>query len=290
MKRHCVTRRDFLREAAAGAAGVALLGKDALAADPADARSVVAVARSAEALDADLKVNVAAASQILRQAVAKACGKPTCREAMASLFKPSDIVGIVMTKHLNPTHPELGEVVKQELIAAGLPEASIRFPQGKIEMARECTALIALPALKAHWLTGLGTVLKLYIMYSGKPSSYHDENSTKLGEIWQLDFLKGKTRLVIVDALRSLCDKGPQPDPRYLWNYGGIIASTDPVAAETVGLKIIQARRDEMKGETWPLSPPALCVAAADTTYKLGTSDPAKIRIVKLGVKEGVLV
>ncbi len=293
MKQHCITRRDFLREAAAGAAGAAgaaLLGSGAFAAEGSAARSVVAVARSADALTADLKVNTQAARQILLQAVAKACGKGSAKEAFAALFKPSDIVGIVTSKHMNPTHPEIAGIVKQQLIATGVPETRIRFPQSSIDAASECTALIALPALKAHWLTGIGTVLKLYILYSGKPSNYHDEKSAKLGEIWNLDFIKGKTRLVIVDALRPLCDKGPQPDPRYLWNYGGIIASTDPVAAEYVGLRIIQARRDEMKGEPWPLSPPPLCIAAADRTYGLGTSDPAKIRVVKLGADKGALI
>jgi hypothetical protein len=58
------------------------------------------------------------------------------------------------------------------------------------------------------------------------------------------DFLrvvKGKTKLVLVDSLYPLCDKGPQPDPRYQWPYNGLIAGTDPVAVETVCLNIITA-------------------------------------------------
>ena len=37
--------------------------------------------------------------------------------------------------------------------------------------------------------------------------------------------------LVLVDALRPLCDKGPQVDPRYLWDYTGLVAGVDAVAA-----------------------------------------------------------
>ena len=85
--------------------------------------------------------------------------------------------------------------------------------QGGPEKVKPCTALIGLPALKAHWLTGIGTVLKNYILYSGNPSAYHREDSAKLGEIWNLSHVKGKTRLVLADALYPLCDKGPQPDP-----------------------------------------------------------------------------
>ena len=107
-------------------------------------------------------------------------------------------------------------------MGAGIPPAQIREAQGGIDKPRACTALIAMPALKAHWLTGIGTVLKNYIMYSGRPSTYHDANNANLGEIWLLPGVKGKTKLVLVDALRPLCDKGPQPDPRYFWDYKGL--------------------------------------------------------------------
>lgn len=287
-----VTRRDFLKSAVAGAAGLALCGPKAIAADKpkAGAKSIVAIARAANVLDENLQVNKQSAAAILRKAVAAAVETKTSQDAWKKLIKPTDIVGIVTSKAVNPTHMELADIIKEDLMALGVPEANIRLPQRDVEAVKECTALIALPGLKAHWLTGLGTVLKLYIMYSGKPSEYHNENSVKLGEIWNLDFIKGKTKLVIIDALRPLCDKGPQPDPRYMWNYGGIIASTDPVAAEAVGLKIIQAKRDEIKGEPWPLSPPPLCVEAADKQYGLGTCNFDRIRIVKSGPTEGMLV
>jgi len=286
-----ITRRDFLKGAVTGVAGLALYGSPLLAAGvKPKAKSIVAVSRSADVLNASLEVNKSAATDILRKAVAGAFGANTAEAVWKKLFKPEDVVGIVTSKAVNPTHTELTDIVAAELKALGVPDGNIRFPQRDTEMAKECTALIALPALKAHWLTGIGTVMKLYIMYSGKPSSYHDAGSVKLGEIWQLDFLKGKTRLVIVDALRPLCDKGPQPDPRYQWSYNGIIASADPVAAEAVGLKIIQAKRDELKGEPWPLSPPPLCVEAADKVYDLGTSDLSKIKIKKSGWSEGFLI
>jgi hypothetical protein len=288
-----LTRRDFLRGTMVGVAGLAASGAPAVSVinkGSTAKKTVVAVARSAGVLNAAQEIDKAAAVDVVRQAVAAAVGTKAPLQAWKQLFKPGDIVGIVTTRAVTPVHPELVDAVKAELIAAGVPEANIRMPQRDIAMARECTALIAMPSLKAHWLTGAGTVMKLYILYSGKASEYHMENSAKLGEIWNLDFLKGKTRLTIIDALRPLCDKGPQPDPRYLWNYNGVIASTDPVAAETIGLKIIQAKRDEIKGEPWPLSPPPLCVEAADKQYGLGTSDLAKIQIKKLGWSDAVLV
>ncbi|MGC8861300.1 MAG: DUF362 domain-containing protein [Armatimonadota bacterium] len=286
-----ITRRDFLK-GTVGAAGLALYGGPILAAaDQAnEPKSIVAIARSVQVLTADGQVNASAATEILRTSVAQAVGEATAAAAWKKLFKPTDVVGIVTTRAVNPTHIELVDLVRSEIKGAGVPEDNIRLPGRDTEVVKQCTALICLPALKAHWLTGIGTVLKNYIMYSGKPASYHNEDSAKLGEIWNLEFIKGKTRLTLIDALQPTCDKGPQVDPRYRWVYGGIIASTDPVAAEVVGLKIIQAKRDEIKGAPWPLSPPPVCVEAADKQYGLGTSDPSKIQIKKSGWNEGWLV
>ena len=194
------------------------------------------------------------------------------------------------TPHLNPTHKEVVDAVREALIDAGVPADKVVHAQGGIDKARPCTALIALPALKAHWLTGLGTAMKLYIMYSGSPSRYHDVNNANLGETWLLPDVKGKTKLVLVDALRPLCDKGPQPDPRYLWDYKGLIAGRDPVAIDAVCLRIVMEKRRELRGEPWPLSPPPLCVAAADEKFGLGTSRLQEIKLEKLGWSEGVLV
>jgi hypothetical protein len=133
-------------------------------------------------------------------------------------------------------------------------------------------------------------VLKNYIMYSGAPSRYHGADSAKLGEIWQLKGVRGKTRLILVDALYPLCDKGPQPDPRYQWPYNGLIAGTDPVAVEAVGLEIITAKRAQLRGEPWPLTPPPVCLEAADTVYGLGNSDLSKIEIKAVGWEAGLLV
>jgi hypothetical protein len=104
-----------------------------------------------------------------------------------------------------------------------------------------------------------------------------------LGEIWYLPIVKGKTKLVLVDALHPLCDKGPQVDPRYKWTYNGLIAGTDPVAVETVCVRILEEKRRLLRGEPWPLSPPPLCLEAADRVYHLGTSNLNKIKINLIG-------
>jgi len=292
-----VTRRDFIRNAAvvvAGSSAAGLVRGTAVAqtaAKPPKTRlSRVVLVRDELAVDAKDVVNVDILKKMVDETVMRLTGEKKAALAWKTLVKPGDTVGLVNTDHLNKTHEELVEVVRAALIGAGIPQNKIVMAQGDPDRPKACTALIALPALKAHWLTGIGTVLKNYIMYSGTPDRYHDKNSAKLGEIWNLPFVKGKTRLVLVDALFPLCDKGPQPDPRYRWAYGGLVAGKDPVAVETVCLKIIMEKRTQMKGEPWPLSPPPVCVETADKVYGLGTSKWEEIVLEKTGWTKGGLV
>ncbi len=286
-----LTRRDFLRGTLGTTIGASVLGPGVLKAGwKASGSSLVTVVREKNAMDADNNVNTAALKTMLDQTLIKLTGKTTPKDAWLSLITPDDIIGLVPTPHLNPTHPEVVDAVKSSLVDAGISAEKIVDAQGGPDKPEACTALIGLPGLKAHWLTGIGTVMKLYIMYSGNPQKYHNENSANLGEIWNLPFVKGKTKLVLVDALHPLCDKGPQVDPRYKWAYNGLIAGTDPVAVETVCLRIIQEKRKKMRGESWPLSPPPICVEAADKTYGLGTSNWDNIKVQHYGWDEGSLL
>ena len=252
--------------------------------------SLVTVVRDKSAMDTSKNVDSSILEKMLEQTLIKVTGQKNTKDAWLSLVKPNDVIGLVPTDHLNPTHDEIVDVVKRSLVDVGIPKDKIRLAQGGPSNPEKCDSLIALPALKAHWLTGIGTVLKLYIMYSGSPSSYHKSDSSKLGEIWNLPFVKGKTKLVLVDSLYPLCDKGPQPDPRYQWPYNGLIAGTDPVAVETVCLNIINEKRNTIRGEPWPLSPPPICVEAADKVYGLGTSKMEEIKIEHYGWETELLL
>ena len=290
-KKHVITRRDFIRGTVAATIGTSVLGFKWPKAEARAVRSsLVTIIRDKKAMDSSKNVDTAILNQMLEQTLIKFTGEKNIEDAWLSLVKPDDVIGLIPTPHLNPTHDEVVDVVKSSLVNAGIPKDSIKNAQGGPGKAKACTALIALPALKAHWLTGIGTVLKNYIMYSGNPSRYHKSNSAKLGEIWNLPFVKGKTRLVLVDSLYPLCDKGPQPDPRYKWAYNGLIAGTDPVAVETVCLKIITEKRKAIRGEPWPLSPPPICIEAADKVYGLGTSRMEAIKIEHSGWEQDLLL
>jgi len=288
----CLTRRDFIRGTLGATLAVSVLGVPwAKGNEKTPRSSLVTVVRDKNVMDAEFKVDTSVLQTMVDQTVLRVTGKAEIQAAWAELVKPDDIVGLVPTPHLNPTHPELIDVVKMRLMkAAGIQEKNVIMAQGARRKPERCTALISMPALKGHWLTGIGTVIKNYIMYSGRPSSYHEERSAKLGEIWLLPEVKGKTRLVLVDAIHPLCDRGPQSDPRYKWAYKGLIAGKDPVAVEAVCLKILTEKRHALRGEPWPISPPPICVEAADKVYGLGTSKMEEIKIAHFGWEEALLL
>jgi hypothetical protein len=298
IKKEVITRRDFLGGTAAAALSLTVL-PDWLKAgmvkketkSSADQKSLVLVVRDEHVLDSSgNKVDKKILGGMISQVMTALTGEREMKKAWLKLFSPKDVVGLVPTSLMNPTHNELIEFIKESLVAAGLPEDNIRLAQGRSVDLNSITALISLPGLKAHWLTGIGTVIKNYILYSGAPRNYHYEDSTKLGEIWHLPQVKGKTRLIIVDALRPVCDRGPQFDPRYRWPYKGLLAGTDPVALDAVGLKIIQTKRDELRGEHWPISPPPISIEAADKIYKLGNSRLENIEINTIGWTQELLL
>ncbi len=290
-----ITRRDFLRGTAfaalASSLGLAVEEKEAPAAEEAEQFvSTVFVIRDENVQDEMHRVNVKVLEEMLDKIICAASGKEEVNEAWLTYAKADDTVGLVPTSHLNATHKEVTALVEKKLTDAGIPAKNIIQAQGRKGVHKKCSTLFPLPNLKAHWLTGIGTVFKNYIQFGGNPSSYHKDKSKDLGRLWSMPDVKGKTKIIVVDALRPLFDKGPQVFPQYLWHYNGIIAGTDPVAVEAVCLKIIQAKRDESKGEPWPLSPPPTCIEAADKEYKLGCSDLSKIKIVKMGWEKDSLV
>jgi hypothetical protein len=289
------TRRDFLRGTAAGALG-ASLGLNALettfAAEPGEARTTVVLIRDEAAVGTGNKPNAEVVESMLDKAVCRLAGKDTPAEAWKTYLRPDDTVGIKTTVYMISTSNEAVAAVRAGARKAGVPDGKILAGDrgaspGK---AKPVTALINVPSLKAHHMSGIGCAIKNYIVYHAKPASMHPDSCAQLGAAWQVPAVKDKTRLIVVDALLPMFDKGPQVTPKYRWPYAGLVVGTDPVAVDTVCLRIIQARRDAYKGEPWPVTPPPKSIAVADAKYHLGTSDPAKIHLVKLGWDRDALV
>ncbi len=289
------TRRDFIVGTAAGALGVSLAPgavRSAFAAEPGPGKATVVLVRDEHAIGADGKPDAKVVAAMLDQALCKLTGKPDAAAAWKTCIRPDDTVGIKTTVYMISTSNEAVAAVRAGARKAGVPDKKILAgDRGQAPgKGAPVTALINVPSLKAHHMSGIGCAIKNYIVYHPKPAALHRDSCSDLGAAWQTPAVKGKTRLVVVDALRPMFDKGPQVTPKYLWPYGGLLVGTDPVAIDAVCLRILRAKRDAYKGEPWPVNPPPKSIARADTHYHLGTSDPAKIHLVKLGWDRDALV
>jgi hypothetical protein len=147
------------------------------------------------------------------------------------------------------------------------------------------------PMRTHHW-SGVGTCIKNYILFHPTPSDWHEDSCAHLGGIWKLPIVDGKTRLNILVMLSPLFHgKGPHHfHAEYTWNYKGLIVGFDPVAVDATGLRILEARRRAHFGKEEPFATPVTHLQVAEKRYRLGTADPSKIEVVKLGFQDGVLI
>jgi len=293
------TRRDFLKGTAYGTLGIALglegigdLGEPVTIFAAEDPVSNVVLIRDEAAVDADHQVNVEVVTEMLDTAVKTLADEEEVLDAWRRYLRPEDTVGVKFTAcswMRVPTEQAAIDALVARLGDLGVPKKRIHTKDYGLPV-EQCTALINLPSIKVHTLTGLAGAIKNYINFTGKESSYHFDGSVDLGEAWLMPEVKGKTRLIVVDALRPYFGPGPQINPLHRWDYKGILMGTDPVAIDTVCLRICQSKRNLFKGEEWPITPPPKSIAAADTKYRLGTSDASKIRLTRLGWEDGILI
>jgi len=296
-----VTRRDFLKGAALGTLGIALYGKDghllartgggAVPFAAENPQSTIVLIRNEKAIGAGDVVDPAVVQEMIDAALKEFAGELDVAKAWAKFVRPEDTVGVKFTRcdwmRVHTEQPVIDAIVKR-VGEAGIPKDRVIAQDGGMPVAK-CTALINVPTVKVHTLTGIAVALKNYINFSPKPSKYHAP-STNLGEIYLQPEVKGKTRLIIVDLLRPYFGPGPQINPLHRWNYHGIMIGTDPVAIDSTCLKLCQVKRKLFKGEEWPITPPPDSIFAADKTFKLGTSDQTQIKVIKLGWDKDILI
>jgi hypothetical protein len=299
-----LTRRDFIRGVGAAAVGGAV-GLPAMAKDGRAAQSTsrVVLVRSEKVLTASGTEEVSWSStidgdmiqQMMDEAMTALFGMDSPSECWSTIIKPDDIVGIktnVWTRL--PTPEPLIQTIKRGVMGAGVPEEHIGIGDRDVqrqENFRNSTALINSRPMRTHAWSGVGSLIKNYIMFDNPPD-YHDDACADLARLWELPIVKGKTRLnVLVMLTPQFHNIGPHHfDPAYTWPYRGLLVSTDPVAADAVGLRIMQQKRRLAFGEDRPLQPTAHHIRLADTVHHLGNADMSRIDLVRLGWREEELI
>lgn len=292
-----MTRRDFIKAASvvplAGALIPALNGQPAQAA--AEKVKVVLI-RDKDALDASGTPNADVIQRMLDEAVTTLLGEKDPVKAWKTIIRPEDTVGIkTNTWNYIPTTTQVEQAIKRRVLDAGVPEGRISIDDRGVltnPIFKEATAFVnARPARAHHW-SGMGSLIKNYIMFTPNPSAWHGDTCADLAKIWDLPHVKGRTRLNVLVMLTPLFHAiGPHNySKEYVWEYKGLIVSRDPVSADATGLRVLEARRKEFFGEDKPMQPTPHHIFLADTRHHLGVSGEDRIELVKLGWTDGVLI
>jgi hypothetical protein len=292
-----ITRRDFLRAGTCVTMG-SLMGLPLMsgAAEEQSKPSRVVLIRDKSVFESNGPLRPEPLEEMMDEAVITLLNAKDPVSAWRQLVEPQDIVGVKSNvwSYL-PTPSVLEDILRVRLMDAGVSPENIAVDDRGVrgnEVFRQSTALINIRPMRTHHWSGLGTLLKNYIMFVSHPWMYHGNACERLGAIWQKSAVRGKTRLNILVMLTPLFHgMGPHHFSRkYTWPYGGLILSTDPVAADATGARIIQAKRNEYFDQEKPISPPPLHIEAADIKFNLGNSHPDRIRLDKLGWDENMLI
>ena len=293
-----LTRREALKSMALGAAGSVFLGSlpwKAFGKRSAQKSKVILI-RDKNLLDSSGEINKGVLETMLDKAVPTLTGDSDVSTAWNKIIKPDDVVGIKSNEWSRlPTPSALEQIIKERVMGAGVNGSDISIDDRSIlqnPIFKNSTALINSRPMRTHDWAGVGSLIKNYIMFHPKPYEYHPDTCANLAQIWKKPMVKGKTRLNILVMITPLFHGvGPHHfNKKYTWKYNGLIVGFDPVAVDTTGLRIIQAKRTEYFGEERPISPSPHHIKLADTRHNLGNADPNNIELVKMGWQEGMLI
>jgi hypothetical protein len=239
----------------------------------------VVLIRNKGVLGDDDKIQPEILQSMLDEAVKSLLGTDRPLEAWQKLFKSSDIVGVKSNSWGKmPTPKELEVAIKRRLLDAGVAEKNIDIGDRGVlsnPIFINATGLVNVRPLRTHHWAGVGSCLKNYIQFVPRPSAYHDEGCSPLGEVWTYPIVKGKTRLNILSVLTpQFYGRGANFfDKRYVWPYRGLLVGTDPVAVDAIGAHLLQVKRIAFFGEDRALDVPPVHIMVADKKYHLGVSD-----------------
>ncbi len=297
MSKKAITRREFLKNSTSLAvAGSLALNIPGSTRAEEGQKSRVVLVRHPDLFDEASRLNGKIARQMLDDAVTALTGDPDPAKAWKKILKPGDVLGVKSNVwHYLPTPAELEDGIRERALESGVEKENISIQDRGIlanPVFTNATALINIRPMRTHHWSGVGTLLKNYIMFVDRPSDYHGDSCADLAAIWKLPLVKGKTRLNILVMFTPLFHSvGPHNfNQEYTWQYNGLLAGFDPVAVDATGVRIIAAKRREYFGENRPLNPPAKHIQLADTRHHLGTSDPAKIELIFLGWEKDRLI
>ena len=144
-----------------------------------------------------------------------------------------------------------------------------------------CTALINMPVLKSHMITGITFAMKNHFGSTQTPELLHNPAWDKMAGLNALAPIKDRTRLIIGDMLEAnLHYSGSFPYWKPDYRGDSILMSFDPVAHDTVGLDVLTELLAAEGAEVSLLSSAQRCLESG-AKLGLGTNLAENIEVVE---------
>ena len=146
-----------------------------------------------------------------------------------------------------------------------------------------CDALINMPILKSHMITGLTFALKNHFGSVYSPASLHYPYDQTLAGLNALPPIKDRTRLIVGDILTAnLHYRSGFPYWDSDWTGDSILMSFDPVAHDTVGLQILTELVKEKSDYVDAIRSMAEPYLKSSAAMGLGTNDPKNMELLEV--------
>jgi len=146
-----------------------------------------------------------------------------------------------------------------------------------------CDALINMPILKSHMITGLTFALKNHFGSVSSPASLHYPYDQSLAGLNALPPIKDRTRLIVGDILTAnLHYRSGFPYWDSDWTGDSILMSFDPVAHDTVGLQILTDLVKDNSSYMDAITAMAAPYLKSSAEIGLGTNDPKHMELMEV--------
>ncbi len=153
------------------------------------------------------------------------------------------------------------------------------------DWVQNCDALINMPLLKAHMITGMSFAMKNHYGTVSYPDGLHYPFEEKMPALNALPPIRDRTRLIVGDILTA------NLKTEYSWPYwrtetkaNSILMSFDPVAHDTTGLQVYSKLLTENQRDPASDAETATRYLEGGAKAGIGTNDPSKIDLVKVNL------
>lgn len=316
------TRRRFLQQSAGAALGLATGASAAVSPTSTQAGSPPKASRVVELFNeravSGRMVHGRIVTEMVEQGLCRLTDQASAADAWRTLLRDDDIIGLkfnhsgaggigtneilgqVLFKSLLDADFRPDQLVVMELRAGVLERRTLSqvqgwtsrvfdFGSGKDALAAvvdQVTAVINIPFLKTHNIAGMSGCLKnISHAFVRHPARFHRNGCDPyVADIVGLPIIGDKLRLHLVNALRIVVDNGPQAREKDIHGAKSILVSRDPVAADTVGQDILDARRLQRNLPRLAADAGKLPILATAARRGLGMNDPDALDHIKIRV------